>query len=279
MASPGTAAAAPAGRPLIIGLGDSWFHYFAIDVFDVLNEEYGLDAVSLAREGTPLQALAEDPEQLIQLEALLAGSSARGRPPQAILLSAGGNDVVSPNLELLLRLAPGQPVLDPALVAEWVDVNLREALTAVLDAITQLCIRHLGAPVPILIHGYDDPVPDGRGLIGTAWRVWLKTGFEARGYHYQQPPVECIQAMAQLISRFCAMHQSVAGLPRFQDHVHAVDLRGVWSSADYRADLGNELHPTPDGFRRVTKAIAQALLGAVPGLLDPRVVGRTGLRT
>jgi lysophospholipase L1-like esterase len=278
MASPGIAAAAPGGRPLIIGLGDSWFHYFAIDVFDVLNEEYGLDAVSLAREGTPLQALAEDPDQLIQLAALLADSSARGRPPRAILLSAGGNDVVSPNLELLLRLAPGAPVLDPALAAEWVDINLREALTEVLDAITRLCIRHLGAPVPILIHGYDDPVPDGRGLIGTAWRVWLKTGFEARGYRYQQPPVECIQAMSQLITRFCAMQRSVAGLARFRGHVHAVDLRGVLSSKDYRADWGNELHPTPDGFRRVTKAIVQALLDAVPGLIDPGVVGRAGPR-
>ena len=35
-----------------------------------------------------------------------------------------------------------------------------------LSAVTAACQDLLGAPVPILLHGYDYPVPDGRGFLG-----------------------------------------------------------------------------------------------------------------
>jgi lysophospholipase L1-like esterase len=262
MANPASTGAPATDKPLVIGLGDSWFHYFAIDVFDVLNEDHGVEALSLAREGTQLRQMVEDPAQLLGLSSLLAQAWSRGRTPRAILLSAGGNDVVTPQLkDLLLDAAPGGPVLDDPMVAEWVDLNLREALIGVLDAITRLCRRQFGSPVPILLHSYAYPNPDGRGLIET-WKVWLKPDFIDRRYAYplpQQPPPECTQAMATLIDRFFAVQQSVAGLPEFAQHVRVVDLRKALDTFDRLSAWGNELHPTPDGFREVAKRIAHAL--------------------
>ena len=77
---------------LVIGLGDSWFHYFAIDIFDALQTEEGLEAVSLAEEGTTLVSMHENPAQLLRLIDEFKHAAQVGRTPAAILLSAGGNE-------------------------------------------------------------------------------------------------------------------------------------------------------------------------------------------
>jgi hypothetical protein len=38
------------------------------------------------------------------------------------------------------------------------------AYTSMLSSIDSLCQQYLGKIIPILVHGYDYPVPDGRGF-------------------------------------------------------------------------------------------------------------------
>ena len=70
--------------------------------------------------------------------------------------------------------------------------------------------------------------------------------------------------MRDLIDRYNVMLSALvrdltsAGL----SHVRYVDLRGTLSTAlpsGYKADWGNELHPTKPGFAKVTARIAAAL--------------------
>ena len=67
--------------------------------------------------------------------------------------------------------------------------------------------------------------------------------------------------MRALMDRFNVM---VAALPSYPElaHVHYVDLRGTLSTgADYQTWWDNELHPTREGFRAVTKKFADVLSG------------------
>jgi hypothetical protein len=105
-----------------------------------------------------------------------------------------------------------------------------------------------------LIHGYDYPVPDGRGVLG-GWGPlpgpWLEPGFRKKGFRDLQ---ERIGITHQLIDRFYAMLQSIVDDTKF-GHAQIVNLRLSLSTQltgdEYRKWWGNELHPTERGFAKV----------------------------
>ncbi len=113
--------------------------------------------------------------------------------------------------------------------------------------------------MPILIHGYAYPVPDGRGFLGGMGPLpgpWLQPGFYQKGFGRLE---DCIRMMVQLIDRFNAMMKDVTSLPDFK-HVRYVDLRGeLTNGPTYKSDWANELHPSKSGFEKVTKRFADEL--------------------
>lgn len=251
-----------AGEPaFVIGLGDSWFHYFAIDIFDALQSEADLEAVSLAEEGTTLVSMKEDPAQVLRLASEIEHRLRSGRRPAAILLSAGGNDVIKPTLGTLLAPRGSKSALSPTGRA-FIDKKMREALVDVIQNIDKVCRSQLGAVVPILLHGYDYPHPDGRGPLGDAWDAWLLPDFLKAQYTVD----ERLAAMIEMIDALNAMQLGV--VKEFGGHVHHVDLREAFISRtdlmkgateDYQTFWGNELHPTPAGFALVATRVAKKI--------------------
>ena len=140
-----------------------------------------------------------------------------------------------------------------------IDQRVRAAYVTILSAITQICKAYLGRPIPIVVHGYDYPVPDGRGYWG-GWGPlpgpWLEPGFRRKGYEVMTVRKEiCVK----LIDRFDAMLAGLAGVPPFA-HVKFLDLRGTLPrGSNYKDYWDNELHPTKMGFEKVTKKIAAAI--------------------
>jgi hypothetical protein len=52
-----------------------------------------------------------------------------------------------------------------------------------LLSINSRCQKNLGRTFPILVHGSDSPVSDGRGFLGGGWLLpgpWLKPGFDEK---------------------------------------------------------------------------------------------------
>jgi len=130
--------------------------------------------------------------------------------------------------------------------------RVRNAYIMIVQKITDVCAGKLGAPAPILVHGYDYPVPDGRGFLG-GWGPlpgpWLEPGFRAKGYDDLR---KRIAMMVDIIDRFNTMLKGVAAI---FPHVYYVNLRETLSNdpASYKAWWANELHPTEPGFRRVAE--------------------------
>jgi hypothetical protein len=142
-----------------------------------------------------------------------------------------------------------------------VDQRIRFAYVTILAAVTQICQKWIKRPLPILVHGYDYPVPDGRGFLG-GWSFlpgpWLEPGFREKGFD----KLEERKALAkQLIDRFNKMVSEVVKLPQFA-HVTYVNLRNTLSSGpNYKQSWENELHPTVKGFGLVTDRFVKALDG------------------
>jgi len=120
-------------------------------------------------------------------------------------------------------------------------------------------LERIGHAVPILIHGYDFPVPDGRGFLGGWWLLpgpWLEPGFRTKGFTELSKRIDIAK---QLMIRFNEMLNDIASIPDFS-HVHYINLRNTLSTGrDYEEDWANELHPTEEGFEKVTARFAEVL--------------------
>jgi Dyp-type peroxidase family len=181
-------------------------------------------------------------------------------PPHAILLGGGGNDIVHPtwdpkksSLYRMLRQSPptDQDPLIETEVEAFVDKELAGHYRKILDEL-------VSAPtVPIVIHGYDHPIPDGTG------RPWLKPIFVARGIH---DPNRARDAMERLIDRLNSMIENLAKEyeAQYPSRVHYVKLTGTLKAnygdpANYKKLWKDELHANEDGFKLLAAEVAKKL--------------------
>jgi Dyp-type peroxidase family len=184
---------------------------------------------------------------------------------KAILFGGGGNDVVSgppgqqPLYKMLKPLNEGG--LDEAEISNFIDGTLFNHYDAVLKALTE------NTSIPILIHGYDHPIPDGRGDVILIFQSgpWLQPFFEARGYDVIRNPQHLTLArgiMQALIDRLNAAVQRVAAA--YPNRVHYVKLTGTLAANygapdNYQQLWRNELHANEPGFDLLAAVIAKKL--------------------
>jgi hypothetical protein len=264
-----TAAAAPAApvtaretAGFLLAMGDSWFDYPFYDVLKLLEDNYGYDVESTAHRGDPLEAMAYG-GQLDKLGRCFEKVTERGGTPKAVLVSGGGNDIAGAEFGMLINSAASDisgwnnEVLDGV-----INERILSAYRTSAAGINALSMAYAGKLLPILVHGYDYPVPDGRGFLG-GWGPlpgpWLQPGFREK--LFDDLPRTVI-LMHDLMDRFNNMLRVLVSDANF-GNVQMVDLRNTLS-ADltnnaYQDWWGNELHPTDKGFGAVTDKFAQAL--------------------
>jgi len=245
---------------VLVAEGDSWFHYPFHDVLGILEDEFGYDVESVAHWGDRIEEMAYGGGQLDDLARQIEKVIRAKRVPKAILLSGGGNDVAGEEFGMLLNhaLSPVAGIND-AIARGVIEERVQTAYVAILAAVTRICEANVGHAIPIVIHGYDRPVPDGRGYAG-GWGPmpgpWLEPGFREKGF-LQIPPR--IALAGELIDRFNVM---LSGIPKLAglSHVHFLDLRGTLTTDSHYKDWwANELHPTAQGFRAVAAKFASEI--------------------
>jgi len=249
-----------ASAGVLIAEGDSWFDYPFHDVLSKLEDKLGFDVESVSHMGDTVEDMAYSDGQLDDFSRTVEKVLRTGVRPRAILLSGGGNDVAGDEFAILLNHAmSGIAGLNDSIVTGVIDQRVRDAYITILSAITEICKAHLGQPVPIVLHGYDYPVPDGRGFLGGGGPLpgpWLEPGFRRKGY---QDMTLRKQLCVKLIDRFNAMLAGLAGKPPFA-HVKFVDLRKTLPTGPtYKEWWGNELHPTAKGYEAVARKIAAVI--------------------
>jgi hypothetical protein len=250
----------PQARDVLIAEGDSWFDYPFHDVLRILEDRHGYDVESVAHKGDRVEEMAYADGQLEEFTRLIEKILRRKTIPRAILLSGGGNDFAGKEFGMLLNhFSSAIAGLNDSIVEGSIDERAKTAYITIISKVTSVCQQRIGQSLPIIIHGYDYPVPDGRGILGGWWFLpgpWLEPGFREKGFSQLQ---ERINLAKELIDRFNEMLKDVASLPSF-NHVHYIDLRGQLSvSSNYKNDWANELHPTEDGFKKITTRFANTI--------------------
>jgi hypothetical protein len=253
----GLVKASVASAGAVIAEGDSWFDYPMHDVLKVLEDDYRYDVESVSHRGDTVESMAYAPGQLDDFSRRVEKVLRSGTVPKAILLSGGGNDIAGDEFAILLNHAAStRSGLNPTIVGGVIDDRLFEAYLTILSAISALSESLSGTRIPILLHGYDYAIPDGRGFLGGAWFLpgpWLEPGLRQKGYNDK---ARCLALVHELIDRFNAMLARIVRQPGFA-HVKYLDLRGTLSDkGDYKTWWANELHPTKKGFEAVAKKFA-----------------------
>lgn len=244
---------------VLVAEGDSWFDYPGQDVLRLLEDAHGFEVESVAHRGDRVEEMAYT-GQLEEFARRLEKLLRRGVVPRAILLSGGGNDIAGREFGLLLDHAASPTAGVNALVAQGIiDQRIKLAYVTILAQITRICDKVVKRRIPILAHGYDYPIPDGRGFLGGFWFLpgpWLEPGFRGKGFHKRD---QNAVMMRSLIDRFNDMLLKVAALKEFK-HVICLDLRGTLAAgAGYKKDWANELHPSNGGFAKVARKFAAAI--------------------
>lgn len=250
----------PQANDVLVAEGDSWFDYPLHDVLRILEDHFGYDIESVANKGDRVEDMAYSGGQLEEFTRRIEKVLRNGSVPRAILLSGGGNDIAGDEFGMLLNHAESAIAgLNRTVVDGIINERLKIAYVTIISKITNVCQMRIGHSLPIIVHGYDHPVPDGRGFLGGWWFLpgpWLEPGFREKGFDRLQARIDIAK---ELIDRFNAMLSEVASLPEFT-HVHYIDLRGTLSVANnYKDDWDNELHPSESGFEKVTSKFAQVI--------------------
>lgn len=244
----------------LVAAGDSWFDYPFYDVLKLLEDNYGYNVESSAHRGDPIELMAYQGGQLESFARCLEKVAAHGTTPKAVLLSGGGDDIAGTEFGMLLNNATSN-------IAGWnnevVDGVINRILTAYISMVTSinhLCQPYAAQGLPILVHGYDYAVPDGRGFLG-GWPFpgpWLEPGFREKLFTDLPKNVALVH---DLIDRFNEMLKNKV-LPAFAN-VRYVDVRNTLPATlagdAYKNWWGNELHPTEKGFSAVTDKFAAEL--------------------
>ena len=273
------AAAAPGHRNFnLLAQGDSWFDYpLGTDLVDCLHSQHGHSVVNIAVAGSTLndEAYGPVPREMFGLPLGFPQSDDPSRiaelvhrigveKPQALLLSAGGNDVAGdPFFTFLNNAESGLPEVNSDVLTGVVTRTFEVAYEFMIDH-ALAAAKQTNITMPIFVHGYDYPWPDGRGVVAfLGWKVgpWFDPTFTAK--NYPNASSADLQRRHDILVPFIdALNTMQKGLEqKYPGSVFHVDLTRTLQTRD---DWANELHPGNDGFSALAAKIDASLQQHVP---------------
>jgi hypothetical protein len=234
----------------LLAVGDSWFDYPLQDILSRLDDNYGYNIESSAHRGDAIETIVSRVGQLDKFARCMDKIVALGATPKAILVSGGGDDIAGNEFGMLINNIDLQPIpgWNDQVIAGVIDTRVAAAYRLMFLKINSLCKGNLGRTFPILVHGYDYPVPDGRGFFGGGWLLpgpWLKPGFDEKLFSDINTAT---QMMVTIIDRFNTMLENLVKEPGFGNVIY-IDLRNTLSNVqtNYKDFWGNEIHPNAGG--------------------------------
>jgi lysophospholipase L1-like esterase len=236
------------GWPLVLSEGDSWFSYA-----NVVGE---LDRVGAGQRPWALLRLEKAGDEILTILSGKQRAQLRDYlerwPFDAMLLSAGGNDIIGPDLPPLLRpFQPGMEVQDLVAFSRF-----ERRLRQIQDCLRELLdlIGDAGSPTQVFVNSYDYVVPSGIGApLGLAG-PWVLPALEARNI----PPALHQPVVRLLMDAFAGAVDAVAAEPRGFARLVRVPTAGLLGPGDWK----DEIHPNHSGAVKVAGAFATALATA-----------------
>lgn len=188
---------------------------------------------------------------------------------RCMLLSGGGNDLISDARKIIRHAPAGASATDPD---SYIDANeLDGTLSSVIEGYRRIASLRDGtvnARMPILAHTYDYAMPRNAPakFFGFANGPWLLPALRK---------AEVPDGMGPMVvdKMFSALAETIKGLarPRSKNGIKdffVIDTRGVLTPADPAStgrsnDWLNEIHPTGSGYEKLARQRVNAALSSL----------------
>ncbi len=240
-------------RLVILTEGDSWFSYpLNSNIADYIEMMSDFSILRLEHNGDEArEILKPGSEQLKKLKYYL-----KNYPVDALLLSAGGNDLVAEELSRVLNKKVNG--------ATWQSTVKLPTLTTVLDDIVAAYVRLLDArdalrpKCVILAHSYCYFEPTGRKATGPFGLLkagpWMRPVLLAKGI---DPDTEGRELARYLVDE---LHARLVALAAARPRFHVIDMRAALPVDDVH--WADEIHPSGTGFRKLAEDCWRPVLRA-----------------
>lgn len=251
--------------PSLVSEGDSWFSYeLRGNIIDRLDDPRDT-ALPADQQHWALLRLEQSGDTITEI--LSAGQRAYLRDRvleqfegiDALLLSAGGNDIIGPEMgELLRDFQDGDVPIEDRFHQDKLRRTLGVIRALLLDLI-DLCAS-IQPQLEIYVHGYD--YPKRLGVPARLFKVkvagpWILPSFKDRGYDGK----DALQAemLRYLVDSF---NELLADLTTDHERFHHVDLRGVVGD-----EWADEIHPNREGAMAVAAKLRRIFKARFPNLI------------
>ncbi|GLS18545.1 hypothetical protein GCM10007874_15620 [Labrys miyagiensis] len=238
---------------VFLAQGDSWFDYPLIgngpalgqtDIIAQLRHMGDTPPIilNLAHHGDAATSQMSLPKQERMINALRDPANWLNGKPDAILFSAGGDDIAGDQFCIFLDFNANK-------ATGLNDDRFTKALGMVEACYLELfALRdRVATGVPIIGHGYDFPIPNGRHPICAG--PWLKPSLDFCNWSVAQGTGIARQAL----TKFHDMLTKLASVK--SNNFILVETQGVLTPAEW----ANELHPTPSGFGKMADKFFDAI--------------------
>jgi len=238
-------------RLVLISEGDSWFSYpLNANIADYIEMMSDFSMLRLEHNGDEArEIMGAGSDQLKKLKYYL-----KNYPVEALLMSAGGNDLVAGELKRMLSTRVAG--------ATWQSAVKLDVLTTVLDEIVESYGRLLDArdalrPNCVLFaHSYCYFQPTGRKATGPfglgSAGPWMRPVLVSKGI---DPVAEGPQLARYIVDE---LHARLQGLAAARKRFVVVDSRTALPVDDVH--WADEIHPSGTGFRRLANDFWKPLL-------------------
>lgn len=169
-----------------------------------------------------------------------------------VLLSGGGNDSTGAVLSSILNDVGTTPTINPQALSDHLYGaggvgGLKGDYEIIIGE-----IRKVSSQVKIVVHGYDYPLPQGKGIYA---RSWLLEPFEQHHYAWPRDETVMTQAMRYLIDELNKMVEGLSGVT-YVKLSETVETAWPNNVEDHWFD---DLHPTEDAFALMAAKVAKVL--------------------
>jgi hypothetical protein len=238
-------------RLVMLTEGDSWFSYpLNANIADYVEMMSDFSMLRLEHSGDDARdIMGAGSDQLKKLKYYL-----KNYPVEALLMSAGGNDIVSAELKKLFNVRVNG--------ATWQSAVKLATLTTLLDDIVASYERLLDArdalrpDCVVFAHSYCYFEPTGRKATGPfglgSAGPWMKPVLVARGI---DPAIEGPQVSRYLIDE---LHARLQALAASRGKFVVIDMRAALPVDDVH--WADEIHPSGTGFRKLADGFWKPVL-------------------
>jgi len=245
--------------------GDSWVHHPVLnDIADHMSYLGGDDfaILNVAKPGDTSQKMFDkDSHQLKRLEQLIHDERF-GYTYDFIFVSAGGNDIVGPEIASFVKPASsgrsGKNLIDD----KEFNKRLKKIATQYYNVIGIRNKSRINKQTPLVtnVYSYLKPRRVGTQLFGMEFgEGWVARYLE--DYCQITDAAEQQEIIIEMLDRF---HEVLSGVAEKRANFHVVDGRKVLAprGKPNQAMFSDEIHPNFEGFKKVTANIRKSMQAA-----------------